>query len=81
MSERFEILVVGGGHAGCEAALAAARMGVKTGLVTLKTDRIAHMACNPAVAVSPRGTSSKKSMSWVAKSDGQRTLPGSSSGC
>lgn len=55
MTNRFELIVIGGGHAGCEAALAAARMGVDTALVTLTTDRIAHMPCNPAVGGLAKG--------------------------
>ncbi|WP_370931439.1 tRNA uridine-5-carboxymethylaminomethyl(34) synthesis enzyme MnmG [Bartonella sp. DGB1] len=45
----FEVLVVGGGHAGCEAAAAAARMGLKVGLVTFYFDQIGVMSCNPAI--------------------------------
>jgi tRNA uridine 5-carboxymethylaminomethyl modification enzyme len=55
MSHRFDIIVIGGGHAGCEAALVAARMGARTALVTLRKDRIAHMACNPAVGGLAKG--------------------------
>jgi tRNA uridine 5-carboxymethylaminomethyl modification enzyme len=47
--KRFDLIVVGAGHAGCEAALAAERLGAKVGLVTLRRDRIAQMSCNPAV--------------------------------
>jgi len=45
----FDIVVVGGGHAGCEAALAAARMGARTALLTIHLDAIARMSCNPAI--------------------------------
>jgi tRNA uridine 5-carboxymethylaminomethyl modification enzyme len=45
----FDVIVVGGGHAGCEAAAAAARMGVSVALVTLKEETIGEMPCNPAV--------------------------------
>ena len=45
----YDIIVVGGGHAGCEAALSSARMGLKTLLVTFKIDKIAFMSCNPAI--------------------------------
>ena len=48
-TESFELIVVGGGHAGCEAALAAARLGIHTALFTLNLDRIAWQPCNPAV--------------------------------
>ena len=45
----YDVLVVGGGHAGCEAALAAARMGLNTLLVTSKIDSIGKMPCNPSI--------------------------------
>ena len=45
----FDVVVVGGGHAGCESALAAARMGVRTALVTLSRQSIGIMSCNPAI--------------------------------
>jgi tRNA uridine 5-carboxymethylaminomethyl modification enzyme len=47
--ETFDLIVVGGGHAGCEAALTAARLGVRTALFSLNLDRIAWQPCNPAV--------------------------------
>jgi tRNA uridine 5-carboxymethylaminomethyl modification enzyme len=49
MTLRFDVVVVGGGHAGCEAAAAAARAGVETALVTLRYDKIGAMSCNPAI--------------------------------
>ena len=48
-NESFDVIVVGGGHAGCEAALTAARLGLNTALFTLNLDRIAWQPCNPAV--------------------------------
>jgi tRNA uridine 5-carboxymethylaminomethyl modification enzyme len=53
--EQFEVVVVGAGHAGCEAAMAAARMGLKTALYTLNVDLIAQMSCNPAVGGIAKG--------------------------
>jgi tRNA uridine 5-carboxymethylaminomethyl modification enzyme len=55
MTYSYGIIVIGGGHAGCEAALLAARSGVQTALVTLKRDRIGHMPCNPAVGGLAKG--------------------------
>jgi tRNA uridine 5-carboxymethylaminomethyl modification enzyme len=54
-SEQFEVAVVGAGHAGCEAAMAAARMGLRTALFTLNTDLIAQMSCNPAIGGIAKG--------------------------
>jgi tRNA uridine 5-carboxymethylaminomethyl modification enzyme len=53
--EHFEVAVVGAGHAGCEAAMAAARMGLKTALYTLNADLIAQMSCNPAIGGIAKG--------------------------
>ena len=46
---RFDVIVIGGGHAGTEAALAAARMGVKTLLLTHNVETLGQMSCNPAI--------------------------------
>src|SRR6202049_84046 len=54
-TEQFDLVVVGAGHAGCEAAVAAARMGLKTALCTLNVDLIAQMSCNPAVGGIAKG--------------------------
>ncbi len=51
----YDVAVVGGGHAGCEAALAAARLGAKTLLLTINLDHIAQMSCNPAVGGIAKG--------------------------
>ena len=51
----YDVLVIGGGHAGCEAAAAAAGMGAKTCLVTMDMNKIAQMSCNPAVGGIAKG--------------------------
>src|SRR6516225_6353205 len=53
--EQYDVAVVGAGHAGCEAAMAAARMGLKTALITMNLDLIAQMSCNPAVGGVAKG--------------------------
>ncbi|AFL86442.1 NAD/FAD-utilizing enzyme apparently involved in cell division [Terriglobus roseus DSM 18391] len=54
-AQDFDILVVGAGHAGCEAAAAAARMGLKTALLTLNIELVAQMSCNPAIGGVAKG--------------------------
>ena len=54
-SERYDVVVVGAGHAGCEAAVAAARIGARVALVTLNLDLVAQMSCNPAVGGIAKG--------------------------
>jgi tRNA uridine 5-carboxymethylaminomethyl modification enzyme len=51
----YDVIVIGGGHAGCEAAMAAARMGAKTGLFTLNQKMIAQMSCNPSIGGIAKG--------------------------
>ena len=53
--KHYDVIVIGAGHAGCEAAFAAARLGVHVALCTLSTDTVAHMPCNPAVGGTAKG--------------------------
>ena len=55
MTQQFDIVVIGGGHAGAEAAWAASRLGARTALITLDPDRIAQMSCNPAIGGLAKG--------------------------
>src|SRR3954464_9294379 len=55
MKDSFDVIVIGAGHAGCEAAFAAARLGVHVGLCTLSRETVAHMPCNPAVGGTAKG--------------------------
>src|SRR5688572_5467128 len=55
MRSQYDVVVIGAGHAGCEAARACARMGLRTALVTMNLDLIAQMSCNPAVGGIAKG--------------------------
>ena len=55
MTLKYDVVVIGGGHAGCEAACAAANMGAKTLLVTMDMNKIAQMSCNPAIGGIAKG--------------------------
>src|SRR5512147_1938878 len=55
MLERYDVVVIGAGHAGCEAARACARIGLRTAMVTMNLDLIAQMSCNPAIGGIAKG--------------------------
>ena len=65
--ESYDVAVIGAGHAGVEAALACARLGVSVILFTLTLDGIANMPCNPSIGGTAKGTLFGKSMHWVGK--------------
>ncbi|MCC8179363.1 MAG: FAD-dependent oxidoreductase, partial [Planctomycetes bacterium] len=51
----YDVVIIGGGHAGCEAALASARLGAETLLLTMDPDKICHISCNPAIGGLSKG--------------------------
>src|SRR5580765_3871091 len=55
MAESFDVIVIGAGHAGCEAAYAAARLGRNVAICSLSLDTVAHMPCNPAIGGTAKG--------------------------
>src|SRR5438067_10425616 len=55
MMNSYDVIVIGAGHAGCEAARAAARIGLRTAMVTMNIDLIAQMSCNPAIGGIAKG--------------------------
>jgi tRNA uridine 5-carboxymethylaminomethyl modification enzyme len=55
MADRYDVIVIGAGHAGCEAAYAAARLGRSVAICTLSADTVAHMPCNPAIGGTAKG--------------------------
>ena len=55
MPDRYDVVVIGAGHAGCEAACACARVGLRTAMVTMNLDLIAQMSCNPAIGGIAKG--------------------------
>ena len=55
MIEEYDVIVIGAGHAGCEAAAASARLGVKTLLITMDMFKFAQMSCNPAIGGIAKG--------------------------
>ena len=55
MQNRYDVIVVGGGHAGCEAAMAASRMGSSVLLISMDMNKFAQMSCNPAIGGIAKG--------------------------
>ncbi len=66
MSTFYDVIVIGAGHAGIEAAFAAARLGVSVGLCTLSKDTVGHMPCNPAIGGTAKAISFARSTRSVA---------------
>ena len=60
MKIKYDVIVIGGGHAGCEASLAAAKMGCKTLLLTMNADTIGALSCNPAIGGLAKGQLAKE---------------------
>lgn len=71
----FDVIIIGGGHAGTEAAMAAARMGQQTLLLTHNIDTLGQMSCNPAIRRYWEGTSGKRS-GCTRRSDGESDRSG-----
>ena len=69
MDFKYDVIVIGAGHAGCEAAAAAANLGSKTCLITMDMNKIGQMSCNPAVGGIAKGQIVREMMHWVDKWD------------
>ena len=67
VKENYDVCIVGAGHAGCEAALACARLGLETILFTISIESVAMMPCNPNIGAVPKDTWCAKLMHWAVK--------------
>lgn len=81
MDEYFDVVVIGGGHAACEAALAAARAGAQTLMLTLNLDHIAQMSCNPCIGGIAKGHLTREIDALGGAMDSSPMHPRFSSGC
>jgi len=66
-AENYEIIVIGGGHAGIEASLASARLGKKTAMFIINMDTLANMPCNPSIGGTSKGHLVREIDAWVDK--------------
>ena len=81
MRDSFDVIVIGAGHAGCEAAFAAARLGSRVAICTLSMETIAQMPCNPAIGGTAKGHLVREIDALGGLMGGPSTRPGFSSSC